>query len=252
MQASIAQRVEESRSNRYLAWLCYIENWCLTRMLTRWNALIKESEATIGKYLVPDINVNLGEFLRCAAFRVFLVVFLGVDPDTLAYANVQLVTGAIAEYYKDREGKSALAPDVQSIFNEWLSPERFPSSLDNIIPAYEALWRIAATIVVKCEEDETKVSRWIMLDFRDNPRDRQYTASFGHGKSASAITEDAFGRLTPIVRPLYATAQNWPLDCIQYAATSEDSPTVQEALKFAGIVGSHGRWSSWSALRYFW
>ncbi|KAH0830156.1 hypothetical protein J3R83DRAFT_1504 [Lanmaoa asiatica] len=232
----------------------------------RWKALIRESEATMEKYLVPEINSDLASFIRCITFRVFLVVFLRVDPDTLAFTNVQRVTEALLDFYDDRQGKSTLPLVVESILYQWLPREQFPTSLDRILPAYEALWRIIATIVVTCQEDsdEKKTRRWMMLDFRDNPRDRQYRASFGgDGKSVSTITNDAVGCLIPIARPLQATTSNWPLSCIpvvpitrsqqaitsdwllsciQYASggssTAEDPPTVQEALKFAALLAS--------------
>lgn len=178
--------------------------------------------------------------MRCITFRVFSVVFLDVDPDTLAFENVQRVTGALADFYDDGEGKSSLPPEVKSILYQWLPRERFPSSLDRILPAYEALWRIATTIVMDCEEDGTKALRWVMLDFRDNPRDRQYRASFGReGNSASAITDKIVGRLIPIARPQQVTTSNWPLSCIQNAFRgSSTAPTVDEALKFAALLAS--------------
>jgi hypothetical protein len=180
---------------------------------------------------------------------VFLVVFLGVDPDTLdalAVSNVQRVTGALSDFYDDGQGEtreSTLPPEVQSVLYRLLPREQFPFSLDRILPAYEALWQIIATIVVTCEDDETKALRWVMLDFRDNPRDRQYRASFGSGsKSASAITDDVVGRITPIAPPQHATTSTWPLSCIQYASSSSSTlgspPTVQEALKFAALLAS--------------
>lgn len=190
--------------------------------------------------------MDLASLIRCITFRVFLVVFLGVDPDTLdtlAFPNVRRVTEALSDFYDDAQGQSTLPPEVQSILYGWLPHRQFPSSLDRILPAYEALWKIIATIVVTCEDDETKALRWVMLDFRDNPRDRQYRASFGSGsKSVSAITDDVVGRITPIARPQHATTSTWPLSCIQYASASSSMPgyppTVQEALKFAALLAS--------------
>lgn len=175
---------------------------------------------------------------------MFLVVFLGVDPNPLVFTKVHRVTGAISEFYNDRQGKSTLPLDVQNTLYEWLPRERFPSSLVRIFPAYEALWRIIATIIVTCEDDETKSSRWVMLDFRDNPQDRQYTSSIGSdGRSVSVITDDVVGRLTPIERPQHhATSSNWPLGCIQNAASglsmAVHPPTVQEALKFGALLAA--------------
>ena len=166
-----------------------------------------------------------------------------MDPDTLAFPNVQRVTSALSEFYNDGQGESTLPIQVQNILYKWLPRKQFPSSLDRILPAYEALWQIIATIVVTCEDDETKALRWVMLDFRDNPRDRQYRASFGSGsKSVSDITDDAFGRIQPIACPQHATTSTWPLSCIQYASASSSTPgyqpTVKEALKFAALLAS--------------
>lgn len=209
---------------------------------SRWRALIRESETGIEKYLVPEINIDLASFIRSVTFRAFLVVFLSVDPDTLTFANVRRVTGALSDFYDDKEGKSTLPTDVKSILYQWLPERRFPSSLDRILPVYEALWRIIAMIVMTCEEDETKALRWVMLDFRDNPRDQQYRASFGNdGKSVSAITDDVVSRLIPIARPQHVVASNWPWSCIQNASDSGSNstpPTVQEALKFAALLAS--------------
>ncbi|KAG8217087.1 hypothetical protein J3R82DRAFT_5114 [Butyriboletus roseoflavus] len=206
---------------------------------SRWKALIRESEAGIERYLVPEINIDLASFIRSITFRAFLVVFMNVDPDTLTFANVQRVTGVLSDFYDDKEGERTLPTDVRSILDQWLPQKRFPSSLDRILPAYEALWRIVAMIVVTCEEDETKALRWVMLDFRDNPRDQQYRASIGSGESVSAITDDVVSRLIPIARPQHATASNWPLSCIQNASGSNSTPpTVQEALKFAALLAS--------------
>jgi len=207
--------------------------------------LIRESEAAIEKYLVPEIDIDLASFIRCITFHVFSAVFLGVDPDRLTVSNVQLVTGALSDFYGDGEGTSTLPFEIQSILYQWLPGEQFPSSLDRILPAYEALWRIVATIVVTCEDDETRSLRWVMLDFRDNPRDRQYRAAFGRdGKSVSAITDEAVSRIPPIARSQHATTSTWPLNCIQYASESASistagyPPTVQEALKFAALLAA--------------
>lgn len=205
--------------------------------------LTRESEAAIEEYLLPNIDMDLASFVRCTTFRVFSVVFLGVDPGTLAFPTLQLVTGAVSDFYDDGQGKSTLPLEVQNILCEWL-PCEFPFALDHILPAYEALWRIIATTMVTCEDDETKVLRWVMLDFRDNPRDRQYRVCFGNvGESVSAIMDDAVKRITPIARPQHATTSTWPLSCIQYASPQGSSmvghpPTIQEALKFAALLAS--------------
>lgn len=174
---------------------------------------------------------------------MFSVVFLNLDPRRLEFSRVERVTGAISEFYNDGQGKSALPSDVQNTLNEWLPPRSFPFSMERILPAYEALWRIVATIVVNCEDDETRSLRWVMLDFRDNPRDRQYSASFGSdGRSVASITDDVVGRLMPIARPQqHATSSNWPLSCIQYAtghSMAGNAPTVQEALKCAALLAA--------------
>ena len=211
--------------------------------LSRWKALISESEAAIGQCLVPKINMDLAPFIRCITFRVFLVVFLGVDAATLAPPDVLRVTGALTNFYNDEEAKSTIPPEVQRILYEWLPSEHFPFSLDRILPAYEALWRIIATLVVTCKDDETNDLRWVMLDFRDNPRDRQYTASFRTDrKSVSDITEGV-ARITPIARSTqHASTSTWPLSCIQYASPKSCgagyAPTVQEGLKFAALLAS--------------
>ncbi|KAI9570738.1 hypothetical protein HD554DRAFT_1987700, partial [Boletus coccyginus] len=168
---------------------------------SRWKALIRESEAAIEKYLFREIDIDLASFVRCITFRVFSVVFLGADPGRLGFSDVQLVTAALSDFYGDGEGKSTLPFEIQNFLQQWLPRQQFPSSLDRILPAYEALWRIVATIVVICEEDETRSLRWVMLDFRDNPRDRQYRTAFGRdGKSVSAITDEAVSRITPVAR----------------------------------------------------
>lgn len=205
--------------------------------------LLSESESTIEKYLLPEINIDLATLIRCVTFRVFLVVFLRVNPNPLEFVKVQRVTGAISEFYDDGQGNSTLPLDVQRMLYEWLPRRRFPSSLDRILPAYEALWRIIATIVVTCEDDDTRSLRWMILDFRDNPRDRQYSASTGNdGRSVSDITDDAVGRLTPIARPQsHATSPDWQLSCIQHAISSRSTsghPTVSEGLKFGALLAS--------------
>ncbi|KAF8129276.1 hypothetical protein EV363DRAFT_1338445 [Boletus edulis] len=187
--------------------------------------------------------MNLDIFIRCITFRVFLVVFLGVDPNTLVFGRLERVTTALSYFYDDAQGRNALPLDVQGILNEWLPRERFPSSLDRILPAYEALWRIVATLVVMCEDDQTRDLRWVMLDFRDNPWDRQYRSSFrADGKSVATITDEVVGHVTPIARSQHAATSTWPLSCIQYASASGlmvgNSPTVQEGLKFAALLAS--------------
>ena len=189
--------------------------------------------------------MDLASFIRCITFRVFSVVFLDADLNTLTFPKLQLVTAGLTDFYDDGRGKGTLAPEVQSILYEWLPRERFPDSLDRILPAYEALWRIVATLVVTCEDDEAGSMRWVMLDFRDNPRDRQYEAHFRDDeKSVSAITDAVVGRITPIARPPpgHATTSTWPLSCIQYAfatgSLAGSPPTRQEALKFAALLAS--------------
>lgn len=211
---------------------------------SRWKALLRESEATIERYLSFSIDIELATFIRCVTFRVFLTVFLGVDLEAgnpVMFARLKEITDAISEFHDDSQGRSTLHPAVKGILDTWLPPDY----LDRILPAYEALWRTIATIVVTCEDDESRSLRWVMLDFRDNPRDRQYSAAFGSdGKGASVITDDAVGRLTPIIaRPQYqATGSNWPLSCIQNATWSDwegvQPPTVREALKFAALLAS--------------
>ncbi|KAG6375811.1 hypothetical protein JVT61DRAFT_2668 [Boletus reticuloceps] len=223
----------------------------------RWKALIGESETAIKQYLVPRIHMNLDIFIRCITFRVFLVVFLGVDPNTLVFGRLEQVTTALSYFYGDAQGRNALPPDVQGILNEWLPREQFPSSLDRILPAYEALWRIVATLVVMCEDDQTKDLRWMMLDFRDNPWDRQYRSSFrADGKSVAAITDEVVGRVTPIARSQHAATSTWPLSCIQYASASGPNgwklSNGAGGAEICGVVGVQGRWSDWAALWNIW
>lgn len=259
----------------------------------RWKALISESTAAIEQHLRPEIDVELASFIRCITFRVFLVVFLNVNPHQIDTNDVLRVTASLSDFYDDRNAgpggrrpgtgggqtrtrsNSKLPEDVQNILRPWLSRTgagvratsgRRPSSqsnLDRALPAYEALWRIIATIVVTCEDDESRALRWVMLDFRDNPWDRQYGVSFGGGKSASTITDDVVGHLGPIThlkqpQPTIPIPSSEPssslMNCIHCAFTGgsasepamasssspehSDTPTVLEALKFAALLAS--------------
>ncbi|KAF9239150.1 hypothetical protein BU15DRAFT_74842 [Melanogaster broomeanus] len=201
----------------------------------RWTALISESNLAVKQFLAAEIDFST--FIRCVTFRVFLVVFLRLGPDLLTSEEVQRVTEALNEFY---EGSTNVLPsEIQSILEQWLPPNGFPDPLDRILPAYEALWRIVASTVIFCEDDESR--RGVILDFRDNPRDRQYKASYKSDElSVSEMIDEVVRHPSPIAR-MPSTAPKRPFGCILHTLshmTAEHLPAPQEALKAAALVAS--------------
>ncbi|KAF8839848.1 hypothetical protein BDN67DRAFT_969372 [Paxillus ammoniavirescens] len=199
--------------------------------VNRREALIRGSESAIAQFLTPEID--FASFIRCISFRLFLVVFLGIDASSLTSdpKNVRLVTQALYEFYEDAEAKSALPAEMQNILERWLPASQFPDLLGRILPAYETLWRIVAATVIHCEEDGSRDCRGVMLDFRDNPKDLQYTSSYGDGESASAIIEHVVKNLPPVARTRPPTTSKSPI-------TTGNLPASREASKTAALVAS--------------
>ncbi|KIJ17029.1 hypothetical protein PAXINDRAFT_98118 [Paxillus involutus ATCC 200175] len=201
--------------------------------VNRRQALIRGSEPAITQFLTPEID--FASFIRCISFRLFLVVFLGLDELDASFTsdseNVRLVTQALYEFYEDAEAKSTLPAEMQNLLERWLPASQFPDLLGRILPAYEALWRIVAATVVHCEEDGSHDCRGVMLDFRDNPKDLQYTSSYGDGESASAIIEHVVKNLPPVARTRPPTTSKSPI-------TTENLPASPEASKAAALVAS--------------
>ncbi|KAF9228840.1 hypothetical protein BS17DRAFT_213031 [Gyrodon lividus] len=207
----------------------------------RREALMHASDPTIEQFLVP--RIDFATFIRCVSFRIFLVVFLKLDGDVLTSEDVQGVTEALYEFYEDAEATSTLPSEMQNILERWIPTDRFPDPLDRILPAYEALWRIIAATVVHCEDDEDRVLRGVMLDFRDNPRDRQYKTPYygSEDRSVSTIIEEVVGQLPPIARTSRPITWKWPFGCILLTLshlTAKNLPAPQEALKLAALMAS--------------
>ncbi|KIK96672.1 hypothetical protein PAXRUDRAFT_32237 [Paxillus rubicundulus Ve08.2h10] len=200
--------------------------------VNRRKAFIRESEPAIAQYLTPGID--FASFIRCISFRLFLVVFLELNASLLTSdpENVRLVTQALYEFYEDAEAKSTLPAEMLNILERWLPASQFSNLLDHILPTYETLWRIVAATVVHCEDDGNRDCRGVMLDFRDNPKDIQYTSSYRDGDwSASAIINRVVESLPPVARTKSPTTSKSPF-------TGGNLPTQDETLKAAALVAS--------------
>ncbi|KAH7890075.1 hypothetical protein F5I97DRAFT_1802088 [Phlebopus sp. FC_14] len=163
-----------------------------------WRALEKVAKESTVKFLplVAEGGIDFPTFVRCVTFRFWLVGFLQADNESLDCKD-------LSAFLPNDKTRNTLPDEIQQCI-----PSYAP---DVIIPAYEKLWQSIAAAIVHCGGDDSGLLRHILLDFRDNPTDRQLVTASGINDepSVSCIMNEVL-RLHPPISQIFRTVhQNW-------------------------------------------
>ncbi|KAG2157006.1 hypothetical protein DEU56DRAFT_762719 [Suillus clintonianus] len=163
-----------------------------------WSRLVDVTETCVNRFLDAK-SLDFATFVQSVTFSVVLAGLLGTDIEDLDPADVAFVTKAINERWAQSKSSIAQPTDVLDRINDhivrWVPDRTNPLNL--IIPAYETMWRVAATAVVY--SNRNCLLREAFISYNENPTDDQFRALATEGPSVEAIISEVL-RLHPPTR----------------------------------------------------
>ena len=153
-----------------------------------WSRLIDVADACVDRFSNAE-SLDYATFVQSVTFSFVLAGLLGVDIELLDPTDVAFVTKAINDRWAQSKANNALPADVLDHINghilKWV-PDR-TNPLNFIIPAYETMWRVAATVVVYSNRD--RLLRDAFASYNENPTDYQFRAFTSEGPGAQPSVE---------------------------------------------------------------
>lgn len=153
-----------------------------------WSRLVDVAETCVDKFLDAK-SLDYATFVQSVTLSVVLAGLLGTDIDDLDPVDVAFVTKAINDRWAQSKSSTALTTEVLDNINHhiirWVPDRTNPLNL--IIPAYETMWRVAATAVVYSNRD--CLLRDAFISYNENPTDDQFRALANEGTGAQPSVE---------------------------------------------------------------
>lgn len=166
---------------------------------TRWGRLVKVTESGVTQFL-PQTTCDLAGFIRCVTFHVWVLGILNPDDPanrqllSEGHLTVEQLTNA---FFKFSETSASVSPDqIRGALRQWIADDN-PVNL--VFPMYEKLWRLVAATVL-CTR-KFPVSQNPLLDFCENPTERQFTTASRDGPNVEDIMNEVL-RLHPPVQEI--------------------------------------------------
>ncbi|KAG1782408.1 hypothetical protein EV702DRAFT_960918 [Suillus placidus] len=153
-----------------------------------WSRLVDVAETCVNRFLDAK-SLDYATFVQSVTLSVVLAGLLGTDIEDLDPADVAFVTKAINERWAQSKSSTALTTEVLDRINHYIIrwvPDR-TNPLNLIIPAYETMWRVAATAVVY--SNRNCVLRDAFISYDENPTDDQFRAFANEGTGAQPSVE---------------------------------------------------------------
>lgn len=219
-----------------------------------WKRLVRVTEQAVNHFL-PATSCDFATFIRCVTFHIWVVGVLNPDaPQDVILQSTDLsvaqVTSAFFEF--NETGGTGVTPSrLHSTLKEWITCDRDGNNnpVNLVFPVYEKLWRLVAAIVICAQR--CPVAKNPLLDFCDNPTERQFRSSRApdHGPSAADVINEVLRMYPPVQEisrpyglPLWQTVQMGRVQIADIKAVqefNEEGERIQEPQAFIP-----GRWQS--------
>ncbi|KAL4065150.1 hypothetical protein J3A83DRAFT_4100166 [Scleroderma citrinum] len=219
-----------------------------------WKRLVRVTEQGVNHFL-PAASCDFATFIRCVTFHIWVVGVLNPDgpQDGILQStdlSVEQVTNVFFGF-SETGGTSVTPSHLHSTLKRWITcdEDAHCNPVDLIYPMCEKLWRLVAATVICAQR--CPVSKNPLLDFCDNPTERQFRSSRSpdHGPSAADIINEVL-RVHPPVQeisrpyglPLWQTLLMERVQMADIKAVQEfdrEGERIQEPQEFVP-----GRWQS--------